>query len=122
MGASVVASATASAKANEEVAENAGGGSASVGTEIETEHSAASVDLGGDNLAKTALQGMGGGPTAEPSIVAPMPGVWVTTLLASRAKVLIVAMLLRREKGSPLVLTVAVLWLLLWKCPRTRQR
>ena len=42
---------------------------------MDGEHSAASLDLGGDDFVDTALQGMGGGPTAEPSIVAPMPGI-----------------------------------------------
>ena len=75
MGASVVASATASAKANEEVAENAGGGSASADARMDGERSAASLYLGGDDFVNIALQGMGGGPTAEPSVVVPMPSI-----------------------------------------------
>ena len=42
---------------------------------MDGEHSAASLDLGGDDFVDTALQGMGGGPSAEPSIVAPMPDI-----------------------------------------------
>ena len=37
--------------------------------------SVASLDLDIDDLVDTALQGAGGGLTAEPSIVAPMPGI-----------------------------------------------
>ena len=68
-------SATASVEADEEVVENAGGGLASVDVGMDGEHSTASLDLGGDDFVDTALQGMGGGPTAEPSVVVPMPSI-----------------------------------------------
>ena len=74
-GRRLAASAAASANDDEKVAENVGGGSSSVATGTGGERSAASLDLSGDDLVDTALQGMGGGLTAEPSIVAPMPGV-----------------------------------------------
>ena len=64
-----------SANDDEEVAENIGEGSSSAAARIAGELSAASMDLGGDNLVDTALQGAGGGLAAEPSVVAPMPGV-----------------------------------------------
>ena len=69
------ASTIASANDEEEVIENVGGGSSSVATGTGGERSAASLDLGGNDLVDTALQGMGGGLTTEPSIVALMPGV-----------------------------------------------
>ena len=68
-------SAATSADADEEVAENVGGGSTSVGVGTEGDRSVASLDLGGDDFVETALQGMGGGATVEPSVLAPMPGV-----------------------------------------------
>ena len=75
MGASATAFAAASVEADEEVTENAGGGSASADVGMDGEHSAASLDLGGDDFVDTSLQGMGGGPTAEPSVVVPMPNI-----------------------------------------------
>ena len=42
---------------------------------MDGKHSTASLDLGGDDFVNTALQGMGGGPTAEPSVMAPMPDI-----------------------------------------------
>ena len=72
--ASVDASASSSTDNDEEVAENIGGGSGSVVARIGGECSVASLDLGGD-FVDTALQGMCGGPTTEPSNVAPMPSV-----------------------------------------------
>jgi hypothetical protein len=73
--ASATASAAASVEADEEVAENVGGGSAFADARMDEEHSAASLDPGGDDFVDTALQGMGSGLTAEPSVMAPMPGV-----------------------------------------------
>ena len=75
LGASAVASAATSTKADEEVVENAGGGSASTNVGMDGEHSAASLDLGGDDFVDTTLEGMGGGPIAKASVVAPMPGI-----------------------------------------------
>jgi len=57
------------------VAKNVGGGSASAGAGMEGEHSTTSTDLSGDTFVEAALQGMGGGPTAKASTVAPMPGI-----------------------------------------------
>jgi len=48
---------------------------ASVDVGMDGEHSTASLGLGGDDFVDTALQGMGGGPTAEPSVVVPMPNI-----------------------------------------------
>jgi len=73
--ASTIASMAASANDDKEVAENVGGGSGSITARTGGEHSAASLDLGDNDLVDTALQGMGGGFTAEPSIVAPMLSV-----------------------------------------------
>jgi hypothetical protein len=73
--ASADASAAASTDDGEEVAKNVGGGTGSMAAGMGGERSAASLDLGGNDFIDTALQGMGGGPTAEPSIVAPIPGV-----------------------------------------------
>jgi len=64
-----------SANDEEEVAENIGGGSGSVAAGMRGERSAASLDLGGDDLADTTLQGTRGVLAAEPSTVAPMPGI-----------------------------------------------
>ena len=76
MTASVVtstdASTAASAADDDEVVENIGGGSGSIVARMGGKRSVTSLDLGGDDFVDTALQGMGGGPTAEPSIVAPM--------------------------------------------------
>ena len=52
--ASAAASAATSANADEDVAENAAGGSAS-GVRVEGKHSVASLDLGGDDFIKDAL-------------------------------------------------------------------
>lgn len=65
-------SAATSTGIDEEVAQNIGGGSASVAASMEGEHSTTTADLGGDDFVQTALQGMGGGSTAEASTVAPM--------------------------------------------------
>ena len=65
----------ASANDDDEVAKNIGGGSGSAAARMGGERSVASLDLGGDDLVDTALQGAGGGLAAEPSVVAPMPGV-----------------------------------------------
>jgi hypothetical protein len=73
--ASTDASAAASADGDEEVAENVGGDSGSVAVGTGSERSIASLYLGGDDFVDTALQGMGGGPSAEPFVMAPMPGV-----------------------------------------------
>jgi hypothetical protein len=54
---------------DDEVAENIGGGSSSVAAGMGGERSVASLDVGGDDFVNTTLQGMGGSPTAEPSIV-----------------------------------------------------
>ena len=78
-GTSAAASAIASAEADEVVVENAGGGLASVDVGMDGEQSTASLDLGGVDFVDTALQGMGGGPTAEASVVAPMPDILVMT-------------------------------------------
>lgn len=75
MPTSVAASVVASTDADEEVAENIDGGSTSMGAGTEGDCSTASLDLGGDDFVETILQGMGGGATAEPSVVAPMPAV-----------------------------------------------
>lgn len=74
MVASVDASAAVATSVDEDVAENIGGGATSVGARSEGEHSTASANLGSDDFVRTALEGIGG-PTAEPSAVAPMPGV-----------------------------------------------
>ena len=42
---------------------------------MEGEHSTTSTDLSGDTFVEAALQGMGGGPTAKASTVAPMPDI-----------------------------------------------
>jgi hypothetical protein len=55
--------------------ENVGGGVASMGAGTEGEHSTTSTNLSDDDFVQTTLEGMGGGPTAEPSAMAPMPGV-----------------------------------------------
>ena len=60
---------------DEEVAENVGGGSGSAVAGMGGKRSAASLDLGGDDLVDTALQGVGGGLAAERSAMASMPGV-----------------------------------------------
>ena len=77
--ASVIASADVSivASANDEVevVKNIGRGSGSTTIGMGGERPAASLDLGSDDLVDTALQGAGGGLTAEPSAVAPMPDV-----------------------------------------------
>jgi hypothetical protein len=73
--ASIDAFTAASANDNEEVAENIGRGSGSIAARMGGERSVISLDLGGDDFVDTALQGIGGGPTAEPSVVAPMPYV-----------------------------------------------
>jgi hypothetical protein len=72
----IPASAAASAAAaDEEVAENVAMGSAS-GVRVEGEHFATSLDLGSDDFIQDAFQGMGAGSAVDPSIVAPMPGVF----------------------------------------------
>jgi hypothetical protein len=68
-------STAASADADEEVVENVGRGSTSMGAGIEGDCSAASLDLGGNDFVETVLQGMGGGATTKPSVMAPMLGV-----------------------------------------------
>jgi hypothetical protein len=75
---SAVASANAFTTAStddDEVAENFSGGSGSIAAGTGGEHSVASLDLSGDDFVNTALQGMGGSPTIEPSVMASMPGV-----------------------------------------------
>ena len=42
---------------------------------MDGEHSAASANLGGDTFVGATIQEMGGGATAEASVVAPMLGV-----------------------------------------------
>lgn len=76
VAASADASVAASANNEEEVAKNVGGGSGSTAAGMRDDCSAASLDLGGDDFIETAFQGMGGGgSTAEPSVMAPMPDV-----------------------------------------------
>ena len=74
--ASTDASVAASANAGEEVAENVGGGSSSTATETRGMRSTTSLDIGGEDLMDTTLWGLGGGFAAEPSTMAPMPGVF----------------------------------------------
>ena len=69
------ASTGASADTAEEVTENFHGGSASMATDTEGEHSTASTDLGCDDFVQAALGGMVGSTAAEASIMAPMPCV-----------------------------------------------
>lgn len=75
MGASAATFTATSTEADEEVVENASGGSASMDVGMDGEHSATPLDLGGDHFVDTTLQGMGSGPTGEPSIMVPMPYV-----------------------------------------------
>ena len=75
IAASADASAAASANDDEEVAENVGGASGSAAARTGGERSAASLDLGGDDLVDTALQGADGGLAADPSAMAPMPSI-----------------------------------------------
>ena len=69
------ASAATSTNVGEEVAKNVGEGSGSIAARTGGDRSATSLDLGGDDLVDTALQGMGGALTTEPSVVVPMPSV-----------------------------------------------
>ena len=65
----------ASANDDDEVAENVGGGSSSTAVRTGGDHSAASLDLGDDDLVDSALQSAGDGLVAEPFAMAPMPSV-----------------------------------------------
>jgi hypothetical protein len=111
---SVHASIATSADDGEEVAENISRGSGSMATRMGGECSAASLDLWLMGWATLLL---------NPPLWHLCPVFWVMTLLAQRAKVLVVETLPHREKGRLLAWTVAVLRLfLLWRCLRTRQR
>jgi hypothetical protein len=84
--ASATTSAAASASVVDDVVENVGGGSASAGARMEGEHSATSIDLGGDTFVEATLEGMGGGAMAEASAVAPMPGILGNDLPSSKGE------------------------------------
>lgn len=94
-----------------------------MGARTEGERFAASIDLGGDNFVGTALHGMGGGPTAEPSAVAPMLGVLGDELSDSKGEGLVVMTPPHQKMWRLTVRTTAILRLLrLWRCPRMRWR
>ena len=80
---------------------------------MDGEHFAMSTDLGNDTFVDTSLQGMGGGPTAEPSVVEPMPDVLGDDSSGSKGEGTDSGDASLLREGGPLALTVAVLQLLL---------
>jgi hypothetical protein len=107
---------------DDEVAENFSGGSGSIAAGTGGEHSVASLDLSGDDFVNTALQGMGGSPTIEPSVMASMPGVLGDDSSSSEGEGAGGGNASPSKDVEADTRTAAVLWLLLlWRCLRMRR-